>query len=85
MKLDKDDELYNEYFQVGISKTIPNAIVRKKYDVIDLIVSNLVKMCKNATLFSKLRISCFFLWKIMLIAKKQKNKKEERNINIVAH
>ena len=55
MKLDKDDELYNEYFQVGISKTIPNAIVRKKYDVIDLIVSNLVKIC--ATLFSKLRIS----------------------------
>ena len=25
LKLDKDDELYNEYFQVGISKTITNA------------------------------------------------------------
>ena len=44
LKLDKDDELYNEYFQVGISKTIPSAILRKKYYVIDLIVLNLVKM-----------------------------------------
>ena len=73
LKLDKDDELYNEYFQVGISKTIPNAIVRKKYDVIDLIVSNLVKIC--ATLFSKLRISWFSVWKIMIIATKKNRKK----------
>ena len=76
LKLDKDDELYNEYFQVGISKTIPNTIVRKKYDVIDLIVSNLVKIC--ATLFSKLRISWFFVWKIMIIATKKKTEKNRR-------
>ena len=77
LKLDKDDELYNEYFQVGISKTILNAVLRKKIwcNWLDCLKSGEnVRIPPSPLNYEFL----FFLWKIMMIAKnKETNRRKE--------
>ena len=84
LKLDKDDELYNEYFQVGVSKTFPSAILRKKIwcNWLDCLKSGEnVRIPPSSLSYAFLVFLCGKSWGLQ----KTKKQIEERNLDIVAH